>query len=146
MSSIDTIPGRRHVEAPGAVTLTAAGLTTVATISVAGRTLLCIHFDVAVQAVDDLNVYARAHSGAQLVEISPASATWASPATPCPRIKFSAVSTTSTGAYVDADLSSIATTENGYLEVDVTGLSEVVIKASCAAADGGTITPRWHLV
>ena len=69
----------------------------------------------------------------------------ATPSTPSRRILNSAVSTTSTGAFVDLDLNTVATTENGFLEVDVTGLHEVVIKASCAVGDGGTLTPRWQL-
>ena len=145
MSSTDTVPGRRFLEAPGAVTLLVAALSNVAQVLVGGRTFLAMHFGVAGQAVDDLQVYAKAHPNAEYVDITPTSATWATPTTPSWRIKNSAVHTTSTGAYVDADLNTIAITENGYLEVDVTGLYELLVKASCAVADGGTITPRWHL-
>jgi hypothetical protein len=140
-----TAQDQRIQSAPGAVTLAAATLTTVATIPVGGRTLLAFHFNVAVRAVDDLQVYAKAHPDAEYVDITPTSATWANPATPSWRIKNSAVHTTSTGAYVDADLNTVDTTENGYLEVDVTGLHEVVIKASCATDNTGTLTPRWQL-
>ena len=137
--------GERVFGAPGAVTLAAATLTTVATIPCGGKTLLVFDFVCAVRDVDDLQVYAKGHPSAEYVDITPTSATWATPTTPSWRIKNSAVSTTSSGAYVDGDLNTVATTQNGHLEVDVTGLSEVVIKASCATDDTGTLTPRWHL-
>jgi hypothetical protein len=127
-----------------AVTVAGTGLTSVAVIPVGGRTLLCFHFEVDTQAVDDVQVYAKAHPDATAADITPTSATWATPTTPSRRILHSSVYTTTTGAYVDGDLNTVATTESGYLEVDVTGLYEVEIKMS-AGADSAAVTPRWSL-
>lgn len=135
----------RISETFGPITVPGTGLTTIATIIVAGRSLLAFHVTTATQAIDDLNVYARAHPSGQYVDITPTSATWATPTTPSWRIKNSAVSTTSSGAYVDGDLNTIATTENGYLEVDVTGLYDVVIKVS-AGADSAAVSGAWAVV
>lgn len=140
-----TQPYLRHSITGAAATLTTAALATIATIVVAGRTLLCVHFDPTVRAITDLQVYVKAHPDAQYADITPTSSTWATPTTPSRRILHSSVYTTSTGAYVDGDLNTVATTENGYLEIDVTGLHTVLIKGSCATDNTGVVTPRWQL-
>lgn len=140
-----TIPYRRQMVSPGAITVAGTGLTTIATIMVNGRTWLGFHFATATQAIDDLQVYARAHPDAQYTDHTPTSATWATIGTPSPRMKLAMVHTTSTGAYVDADLNTVATTENGYFEMDVTGLYDVLVKAS-AAADSASVTSYYTLV
>lgn len=127
--------------APGAVTVGGTGLTTIADILNAEFQLLCFHFKPATQAVDDLQVYGRAHASADLQDLTP---TWSSLTTPSGRFLLASVCTTSTGAYVDTDLDTVATTENGYFEMDISGLVEIVVKAS-AGADSASVTPRYSL-
>lgn len=134
---------KSHIEcsSASAVTVGGTGLTTIATISNRHNVLLCFHFDVATQNVDDFQVYGRAHTDAQLQDLTP---TWSTLTTATGRFLLASVCTTSTGAFVDTDLDTVATTQNGYFEMDVTGLSEIVVKAS-AAADSASVTPRWSL-
>jgi hypothetical protein len=125
-----------------AVTLLASGLTAIATIkNPQGATKLCFHVDIATQAGDDFDIFGRAHGSAQLQNFTPADFASIPAAS---RIKAALVHTTSSGAYVDANLNGLAVTENGYFEMDITGLTEVVVKMS-AAVDGAVVTPRWSL-
>lgn len=134
-------PEHRFLGAESAVTVAGTGLTTIATIKTKGKKTLCFHFAPATQAIDDLNVYARAHPSAELQDFTPSS--WTSlPAGG--RVRETAVSTTSTGAFVDGDLNSVATTENGYFCMEVDGLDEVQVKAS-AGADSAAVTANWSL-
>jgi len=122
-----------------AVPLAAAGLQTVATIGNYKAKLLCFHFDVGGQDLDDLNVYGRAHPNAQLVDYTPADWTVLESGG---RVRRAVRSTTSSGAVVDGNLNAVTVLQNGYFEMDIDGLVEIVVKAS-AAADNGLITPRW---
>lgn len=120
------------------------GLTAIVTLPVAGASLLMMSVTTATQAIDDFQIYGQAHPDALFVDITPTSATWATPTTPSWRVKNSSVFTTSSGAYVDGDLNTLATTETGYLEVDVTGLYMFKFSAS-AAADSASISGYWTL-
>jgi len=135
---------RQYRGTVAAVTVPGTGLTEIDTIAVRGQGMLCFAFATATQNIDDLQVYARTHPGAPYQDITPSSATWASITVPSWRFKIAVVSTTATGAYVDADLNTVATTENGYFELDVTGLESVVVKAS-AAGDSASVTAFWAL-
>ena len=124
-----------------AVTVAGTGLTTVATFSGLRKNLLCFHFATATQAIDDVDVFAKAHASAQLQDFTPAD--W----TTLPsggRFRRTAVSTTATGAIVDGDVNTVATTENAYFEMDVDGLDTVVVKMS-AGADSASVTFYWSL-
>jgi hypothetical protein len=123
----------------GAVAVAAAGLTTIAALRNGSKRLLCFHFDVATQNLDQLKVYARAHPSAQLQDFTPADWTALEAGG---RIRRSARSTTSSGAIVDGNLNAVTTLQNGYFEMDVDGLAEIVVRAS-AAADSAAVTPRW---
>lgn len=123
------------------VAVAEADETTLATIINERWKVLCFHFDVADQNVDGLKVYARAHPDAQLVDFTPADWT----AIPSgDRFRRCARSTTATGALVDGDLDAVTTAQNGYLEMDIDGLAEIVLKAS-AAADSAEVTPRYSV-
>lgn len=122
-------------------TVPGSGLTTIATIKARGKKVLSFSVKTATQAIDDLNVYGRENPSAELKDFTPASWT----ALPAGGVfRRTAVSTTSTGAYVDGDLNTIATIENGYFEMDVDGLDEVQVKVS-AAADSAAVTATWRL-
>jgi len=119
-----------QLKSESAVSVPASGLTTIATIQNNSKKLLCFHFDVATQALDNFDVLARAHNGAQLQDLTPA--LWTS------------LPSGGRFLYASGDLAAVAAAGNGYFEMDIAGLSEIVVKAS-GAADSASITPRWSL-
>lgn len=117
-----------HSEA--AVTSVATGLTTLALLQNNQKKLLCFHFDVATQALDDFNVSARAHPDAQWQDFTPASWT-----------------TLPSGGRIaesSGDLNTVAAGSNGYFAMDIDGLVEIKVECS-AAVDSASVTPRWSL-
>ena len=137
----EAVPDRRYVGEATAVTVPAAALTTIASIPNPGKKLLCFHFDVATQDMDNFDVYAKSHKDAQLVDFTPAD--W-NALVSGERVRRAARSTTSTGALVDGALNSVTTLQNGYFEMDVDGLEEIIVQAS-AAVNNAAVTPRWTL-
>lgn len=113
-----------------AVACPAAGDTTIADITNTGRRLLCFHFDVATQALDAFKVSARAHASAQLVDFTPAN--------------WLALDAGGRFRRTNGDLAAVAAAGNGYFEMDVDGLVEIVVKAS-GAVNNASVTPRWSL-
>lgn len=113
-----------------AVAVPAAGLTVLANVKNDRYRLLCFHFDVAAQNLDDFDVLARAHENAQLVDFTPADWT-ALPAGG--RFRRSS-----------GNLAAVAAAGNGYLEMDIEGLAEIEIRVS-AAVNNANVTPRWSL-
>jgi hypothetical protein len=117
-------------DSAAAVTVPGAGNTTIATITNAGKKLLCFHFDVVTQALDAFVVKGRAHTSAQQIDFSPAA--WATPDAGG-RIRRT-----------NGNLAAVAAAGNGYFEMDIDGLAEITVQAS-AAADSAAVTPRWSL-
>jgi hypothetical protein len=115
----------------GVVSVVGSGLTTLTTVSNIHSKLLCYHFDVAAQNLDDFQVYGRAHTSAQLTTFTPAS--WTT--LPGGNDRFLRAS---------ANLAAIAATGNGYFEMDISGLVEVTVKAS-AVADSANVTSWWSI-
>lgn len=113
-----------------AVTVPASGLTTIATILVGDKKLLCFHFAVATQNLDDFDVLIKAHPGATAQDITP---TW------------TALVAGSRFLHASGNLAAVAASAVGYFEMDVAGLDSVEVKAS-AASDSAAVTPRWSLV
>jgi len=116
--------------------------TTIATIENLARRLLCFHFTPAVRAVTEFRVYGRAHADAPLQDFTPAD--WATLPSGG-RIRETSVNTTATGAVVDGDLDTVATTENGYFMMDIDGLVEIVVKAQGTTDGTGTVASFWSL-
>lgn len=129
-------------QAHAAVTaIPASGDTSVAKISnMEGKTKLVFQFDVALQTLDAVKVYGKAHGGAQPVDMTP---TWTA-LVATDRVKKAVRSTTSTGAIVDANIAVTTALQNGYFEMDIAGLAEVEVKVS-SAVDGGSVTGRYSL-
>lgn len=95
-----------------------------------GRTLACVHLAVTAQALDAVKVFARAHPNATLVDFTPAN--WAAlPANG--RIRTS-----------NGNLATQAAGSEGYFEMDVQGLAEVVVRCS-GAANNASVIARWSL-
>lgn len=119
----------------------AATPTVAAVIPVGGKKILSYHFQPTVQALDKMRVRTRAHKDAPWLDWTPAS--WAAPPAGG-LIKATTVHTTATGAFVDGDLDSVATTENGFLKFDCEGFTDVEIAFS-AAVDGSLVNQWWSL-
>jgi hypothetical protein len=113
--------------------ISATGDTSVAVIeNKVGYTKLCFHAGVATQALDNFDLFIKAHEDATARDVTPAN--WASlAATDYPGIKYSS-----------GNLAALAAAANGYFEMDITGLAEVEIKVS-AAVTGAAVTARWSL-
>lgn len=122
--------GSIRLDTKTAVTVPATGLTDLATIKNTSSTLLCFHFDVATQALDDFDVFVRAHNSAQLQNITPAD--------------WTILGTGTRFLHASGNLAAIAAAGNGYLEMDISGLVEVVVRVS-AAVNNALVTSYWSL-
>lgn len=119
----------------------AAAPTVAIVIPCAGRIWLGFHFAPTVQAIDKTRVRARSHPEAEWQDFTPVS--WA--ALPAGGfIKATAVHTTSTGAFVDGDLDTVAVTENAWFKMDVTSFTDVEVAYS-AAVDGAIVPHKYSL-
>lgn len=122
--------GRYVLASETAVAAPASGLTSLAIIKVENRRLLCFHFDVATQNVDDFDVLVKSHPDATAVDITPTD--WTS------------LTSGSRFLFASGNLAAVAAAAKGYFEMDVAGLHEVEIKVS-GAVNNASVTPRWSL-
>jgi hypothetical protein len=113
-----------------AVACPASGDTVVSTIAINGQTRLCYHFAVATQNVDNFDVLVKAHPTATAVDITPAD--------------WTDVSGTARFQFSSGNLAAVAAAGTGYFEMDVTGLSEVVVEVS-GAVNNASVTPYYTL-
>lgn len=114
-----------------AVTLAASGDAEVAHITNERNSLLCFHFNVTGQDLDDFKVEARAHDSAEYEDFTPADWT----------------SLSAGGRFLRAsgDLSAVAEGGHGYFEMDISGLVDIKVSASAGGSDGAVVTPYWSL-
>lgn len=126
-------------DAETAVTVPAAGFTTLATIANAGDQLLVFQFDVATQALDQFRIRAKAHASAQYLTYGDPANSWTDPS--------AANSNIAAGSRIletSGDLNTVAAAGNGSFAMDISGLVEVLVEAS-AAVNNASVTPRWSL-
>lgn len=123
-------------EESASVALGSATLATVATIGNRASRLLCLHFEVSGAALSEFKVYARAHLGGALIDFTPADWTALNSGSRIRRAARSSV----LGALVDGNLNAVAAAQNGYVELDIDGLVEIVIRAT---GSGAVVAPRW---
>ena len=108
----------------------AAGDTVLATIDCQGCDLLLFHFDVTTQALDNFDVFAKAHPDAQYEDFTPAS--------------WTVLPTNGRFVEADGDLNTQAAGSSGYFGMRVSGLALVQVRIS-AAVNGALVTPFWSL-
>lgn len=125
-----------------AVSIPNAGSPTVfQVIDVSGRKTLAFHFSTTGQNISKTRVRFRSHKSAEFQDLTPSSWTVLPPGG---FIKGTWVSTTATGAFVDGDLDTVATTENAWFKMDVSGMSDVEI-AFNAAVSSAIVSAKWGL-
>lgn len=119
-----------------AVTVPAAGFTTLATVTNSNTTLLCVQFDVATQALDQFRVSGRVHPDAPYIVFGTPGASWTD--------RVAVGSNIASGNRIleaNANLDTIAAAGNGYFAMDITGLLHILIEAS-AAVNNASVTLR----
>lgn len=126
----EAAPERRYQGEGEAVSCPAAGDTTIASIGNPGKKLLCFHFNVATQALDNFDVLVKAHRDATAVDLTPAD--------------WTVLTAGGRFLFASGDLAAVAAAASGYFEMDVTGLDEIIVKAS-GAVNNASVTPRWTL-
>lgn len=122
-----------------AVSAPAAGFTQLAKIANPSKRLLCFHFDVATQALDQFRISGRAHLDAQYVVFGVPGNSWTDPA--------AANSNIAAGSRIletNGNLDAVAAAGNGYFAMDISGLAEILVEVS-AAVNNASVTPRWSL-
>ena len=120
----------RFLGAESSTAVPTSGDTTIAQIDVNGKTLLCFHFAVATNNLDNFDVTARPHPDAAQHDFTPADWT----------------SLPSGGRFrrASGNLAAVAAAGTGYFEMDVSGLDQVVVKAS-ATGGAAAVTSYWSL-
>lgn len=96
-----------------------------------GETKLCMHVKAVSQAFDLCKVWGRAHEEASDVDFTPG--TWATPTT-----------TSRVNRSNGVNLTTLAAGGEGYFEMDVTGLTSVIMQFS-PAVNGGSAEVRYSL-
>lgn len=91
---------------------------------------LCVHLDVTVQALADVEVAGAAHQNATNVDFTP--------------VDWNSLVATEKVNYTDKDIDVIAAAAEGYFEMDVEGLTNLTLTAT-AAVDGAIVVVRWSL-
>lgn len=120
--------------AAAAVVVPAAGNTDIVTIKNSrGAKYLFFQFDNATQALDAFLVLGRGHGDAALADFSPAA--WATPGAPGNATRIKETS---------GNLAAAAAPSSHWFGMDVSGLSEITVRAS-AAVNNASVTPRWSL-
>lgn len=141
LASETTLAGAVNIssDATTAVTVGTGSYTTLATISNTKYTLLVFQFAVATQALTKCQILAKGHASADLQTFGETAKSWTDP--------DAADSNIAAGSRIlatNGNLDTVAAGSSGYFEMDITGLTSIVVQLE-AAVNSASVTPRWTL-